>query len=223
MAGRAKQTSYMMDRSRVMIYLSKKFTNNGPRRLMAQAAFRKGIAPMSPFKPIQTFVTGMTAAAALLTASMSFAADENVLPTTGDSVETYLSSKYWTVFKNNTRRSCFIEWRSENSVVQAGLTVFQDSGYLGAFLKDFEPPEGDHVIDISLNDNLYVGNSTTVSRTLSGGLKGGYIVFDNPNFVSDLEEAREFVAFQGSPYKLTVKLKTPRNAIDRARDCMASF
>ncbi|MDO6800618.1 hypothetical protein [Shimia thalassica] len=178
---------------------------------------------MDTLKSVKSLFSGMTAAVLVLAATATYAADENVLPSAGDNIETYWSAKYWTVFKNNSRRSCFIEWRSENSVVQAGLTVFQDSGYLGAFLKDFEPPEGDHVIDISLNDNLYVGNSTTVSRTLSGGLKGGYIVFDNPNFVSDLEEAREFVAFQGSPYKLTVKLKTPRNAIDRARDCMASF
>lgn len=103
------------------------------------------------------------------------------------------------------------------------MTLDQNAGYLGAFLKDIEPQEGERDITIAVNDKLYVGSSTTVSRSLSGGFKGGYIVFDNPQFVSDLEEAREFVAFPGAPYTVTVKLKTPKNAIDRARECMASF
>ncbi len=178
---------------------------------------------MNKLKAVQSLLSSGTAAALMIAASAVYAADENVLPTKGDNVETFLSSKYWTVFKNNSRRSCFIEWRSENSVVQAGLTVFQDAAYLGAFVKGFEPPEGEHEIAIALNNNLYVGNSTTVSHELSGGLKGGYIVFDNPQFVRDLEEAREFVAYQGAPHSVTIKLKTPRNAIERARECMASF
>lgn len=178
---------------------------------------------MGTLKSVRSHFSKVAAAVMMFTASGAYATDENVLPTAGDSIETYWSAKYWTVFKNNTRQSCFIEWRSENSVVQAGLTVFQDSGYLGAFLKNFEPAEGAHETTIKLNDKLYVGSATTVSRSLSGGFKGAYIVFDNPQFVSDLEEAREFVAFQGSPNTVTVKLKTPRNAIDRARDCMAEF
>jgi hypothetical protein len=178
---------------------------------------------MANLKPVHTLFSGMTAAIAMFAASMVSASDENVLPTTDDSVETYLSSKYWTVFKNNSRHSCFIEWRSENSVVQAGLTKAQDAGYLGAFVKDVEPPKGESAIAIVLNGNLYTGSASTVSQSLAGGFKGGYIVFDNPAFVTDLEKAREFVAFQGSPRAITVKLKTPKNAIERAQECMASF
>lgn len=177
---------------------------------------------MQRIKSVQTILSG-TAAAIMIAASAAFAADETVLPTAGDNIETFLSSKYWTVFKNNSRRSCFIEWRGETSVVQAGLTAFQDAGYLGAFLKDFEPQEGERETAIVLNGKRYVGTATTVSRSLSGGFKGGYIVFDNPNFVRDLEEAREFVAFPESARTVTVKLKTPKNAIQRARECMASF
>ncbi|SFL45383.1 hypothetical protein SAMN04488042_101258 [Shimia aestuarii] len=178
---------------------------------------------MKNLKPIQTLFSGVAAASMMMAASLAYAADETVLPTKGDAIETYWSAKFWTIFKNNTRQSCFIEWRSENSVVQAGLTPDQNSGYLGAFVKGYEPPEGAHEITIALNDKLYVGNAITESRAISGGLKGGYIVFDNPNFVNDLEEAREFVAFRGSPRSMTVKVKTPKNAIDRARDCMATF
>lgn len=46
---------------------------------------------------------------------------------------------------------------------------------------------------------------------------------DNLRFLSDLEEAREFVAFQGAPYTVTIKLKTPKNAVERARECMETF
>lgn len=166
---------------------------------------------------------GFGAALLMSTAPIAQAADTDVLPATGDKVETFISTKYWTVFKNNTRQSCFIEWRAENSVVQAGLTLDQNAGYLGAFLKDADPQAGDQDVAIVLNGNVYVGSASTVSGDLSGGLKGGYIVVDNPRFLSDLEEAREFVAFQGAPYTVTVKLKTPKNAVERARECMETF
>ncbi|KPA22984.1 hypothetical protein shim_12770 [Shimia sp. SK013] len=176
---------------------------------------------MNRFNAFHSLIAG-AASIMLCTASLAHAS-EDVLPTKGDAIETFWKAKYWTIFKNASRQSCFIEWRSENSVVQAGLTMQQDAGYIGAFVTDYDPPEGDHAIGISLNGNLYLGTSTTVSRTLSGGLKGGYIVFDNPQFVSDLVEAREFIAFQDTSSTVTVKLKTPQNAVNRAQDCMAEF
>ena len=173
-------------------------------------------------KPVQTFLCG-AAAALIFAATASHAADESILPTSGDTVETYWDAKYWTVFKNTTRQSCFIEWRGETSAVQAGLTKAQDAGYLGAFLKDAEFPEGERDVTIALNGNLYTGKATTVSRSLSGGFNGAYITVTNPQFIRDLEEAREFVAFQDTPYTVKVMLKTPANAIERARICMDSF
>ncbi|TCL09792.1 hypothetical protein BXY66_1857 [Shimia isoporae] len=178
---------------------------------------------MSKTNLIPSLLRGAAVGAMVFAASAGFTADQNVLPTKGDNIETFWKSKFWTIFKNNSRQSCFIEWRSENSVVQAGLTQTQGSAYLGAFVKGYEPAEGEHDIAISLNGNMYVGSSTTVSRTLSGDLKGGYIVFDNPRFVSDLVEAREFIAFDDTASTVTVKLKTPQNAINRAQDCMETF
>ncbi|WP_127113950.1 hypothetical protein [Shimia sediminis] len=178
---------------------------------------------MTTLKSVRTLLSGAAAAAMICAASVSHAADESILPTAGDTIETYWSAKWWTVFKNTTRQSCFIEWRGETSAVQAGLTKAQDAGYLGAFLKDVEFPEGEREVAIVLNGNLYVGNATTVSQSLSGGFTGAYIVVNNPRFITDLEEAREFVAFQDTPNTVTVSLKTPRNAIERARICMDSF
>ncbi|MGR3635236.1 MAG: hypothetical protein ACU0BK_04840 [Shimia sp.] len=176
---------------------------------------------MNKFKTYHTLIAA-AASILLCTASLSHAT-EDVLPTKGDSIETFWKAKYWTIFKNSSRQSCFIEWRSDNSVVQAGLTQSQNFAYLGAFVTNYEPAEGDHPIAIILNGNVYVGSSTTVSRTISGGLKGGYIVFDDPRFVADLVEAREFIAFNDTASAVTVKLKTPQNAINRAQDCMDTF
>lgn len=176
---------------------------------------------MNKFKIFHALIAG-AASIVLSTASQSHAT-EDVLPTKGDNIETFWKAKYWTIFKNSSRQSCFIEWRSEHSVVQAGLTQSQDFAYLGAFVQNYEPAEGEHPIAIILNGNVYVGSSTTVPRTLSGGLKGGYIVFDDPRFVADLVEAREFIAFNDTASAVTVKLKTPQNAINRAQDCMDTF
>jgi opacity protein-like surface antigen len=181
---------------------------------------------MNILKPTGTLLSGLIAAVAVFAASAAYAADEDVLPTAGDQIEEFWKSTYWTIYKNNTRQSCFIQWSGETSVVQAGLTNDQDAFYLGAFVKNFEPVEpveGERGIAIVLNGNLYVGGVTTVSRTLSGGFEGGYILLDNPKFVADLEEAGEFIAFPDSPNTVTVTLITPRNAIGRARDCMATF
>ncbi len=163
------------------------------------------------------------AAIALSTASATYAADEAVLPTSDDEIEEFWKAQFWTIYKNNTRQSCFIEWRGETSVVQAGLTADQDAGYLGAFIQGFEPEEGERAIAILVNGNIYLGDVTTVSDPLPGGYEGGYIVVRNPQFVTDLEEAREFVAYPDSPNTVTVTLKTPRNAIARAEECMATF
>ena len=179
---------------------------------------------MKTLKTLGRLLPKLAATVAICTASMAYAADEDVLPESTDQIEEFWKATFWTIYKNNTRQSCFIEWRGETSVVQAGLTKAQDSLYFGAFLKDFEPTnQGDQPIAISLNGNLYVGGTTTVSGKLPDGFEGAYIVVNNPQFVSDLEEAREFVAFPNSPNTATVTLTTPRNAIGRARDCMASF
>lgn len=178
---------------------------------------------MDILKPVQTLFAGVAAATLMFAATSSHAADESILPAAGDKVDTYWDAKYWTVFKNTTRQSCFVEWRGETSAVQAGLTKAQDAGYLGAFLKDAEFPEGERDVTIVLNGTYYTGKATTVSQSLSGGFNGAYIVVTNPQFVRDLEEAREFVAFQDTPYTVKVALKTPRNAIERVRICMDSF
>ena len=178
---------------------------------------------MITLKSVRTLLTSAIAAIVLFAAPATYAADEDVLPTAGDDVETFWTASFWTIYKNNSRQSCFIEWRGETSVVQAGLTIVQDAYYLGAFVKGFEPEEGQGDIAIVLNGNLYVGDVTTVSRTLSDGFKGGYILVRDEQFVTDLEEAREFVAFPDSPNIVTVTLQTPKNAISRAQECMASF
>lgn len=93
---------------------------------------------MDYLKPVRSLLSGATTAVMLVAGSIAYAADENVLPTAGDNIETYWSAKYWTIFKNTSRHSCFIEWRSENSVVQAGLTREQDAFYLGALYRHRE-------------------------------------------------------------------------------------
>ncbi len=179
---------------------------------------------MMSLKILGRLLSKFAATVAICTASMAYAADEDVLPLSTDQIEEFWKATFWTIYKNNTRQSCFIEWRGETSVVQAGLTKAQDAIYFGAFLKDFEPAnQGEQPIAIVINGNLYVGGTTTVSQNLSEGFEGAYILVTNPQFISDLEEAREFIAFPDSPNTATVKLTTPRNAIGRARDCMASF
>ena len=104
-----------------------------------------------------------------------------------------------------------------------GLTRDKEFGYVGAFVKDFEPEEGAKAIGVIVNGNLYVGESSPVTLEMSGGYKGGYVLVDNAQFVKDVEASTELIAFPDAPYTVTLNLKGAKTAIYEARQCMKEF
>lgn len=179
---------------------------------------------MPGLKHTRYLLTRSIAALAFLSAPMAFAADEDVLPATGDDIEVYTHTNDWTVFKNNTRQSCFITWSEDGSTaVQMGLTADKEFVYLGAFVRDLEPLEEGSVVAIVINGNTYVGGSTTVRQTLTGRYKGAYVLSNNPQFIKDIEEAEELIAFPDAPYRVTVTLDGARGAVIEGRKCTVSF
>lgn len=160
------------------------------------------------------------AAVAVVLASPALASDQDVLPSSEDDISIYRDAGPWTIYQNNTAKTCLIAQKGPNGgLVQMGLTATGDYGYIGAFAQGADV-EGD-VKDVAVlvNDNVYLGEAKGVNQNLGDGYKGGYILTDNPNFVKDLEKEGEMVAFPDAPFSYTINLDGAKNAIYEARKC----
>jgi len=130
----------------------------------------------------------MTLTLSVIAATSALA--ENPLPSATDELVKYGQVDGWTVFKNNTRRHCFISSVDESGAVQMGVTKDDASiNYLGIFttkhlhIKDGKKSK----IAVSIDGNIYTGTATGVSEHITGGYSGGYILTRNQQFKKDIE------------------------------------
>ncbi len=158
-------------------------------------------------------------------ATMAMASDEEaypeaeVLPEASDEIEKYRNAGDWSIYRNMTRGSCFMTRTDDyGGAVQMGLTKDGNYGYVGVFVKGAEVEEGVKDIAIVVNDNIYVGESSSATH-IEGDYQGGYILSNNKQLRLDLEKADEMIAFPDAPYMVTVDLKGSRNAIFEVRKC----
>lgn len=156
-------------------------------------------------------------------ATPGFAADEEtnaaeVLPVATDTIEEYRRAGDWMVFSNVTRAHCFMTKSDESGAVQMGVNKDGEYGYVGAFIKGAEIKEGPKAIAISVNGNVYFGESNSAVN-LSDGYNGGYILSNNITLRYDLGKADDMVLFPDAPYSATVNLKDARKAIFEVQEC----
>ncbi len=146
-------------------------------------------------------------------------AEAEVLPEATDTIEDFRRVGEWMVYANVTRGSCFMTQTDDfGAAVQMGLTKSGEYGYIGIFVKGAEVEEGIKDIVISVNDNIYVGESYSATH-LEDGYQGGYILSNNTDLRYDLGKADEMYAFPESPFMVTVDLEDARNAIFEVRKC----
>jgi len=157
----------------------------------------------------------------ILVAGPAIAANEDILPINTDEIAKYRNVSEWTVYENRTRGTCFIS-RSDASgnLVQMGLTKNTEYGYIGIFKKGADVTEDDEMVEVIINDTVYVGTAKKLIHGASGDYKGGYILANDKQVRLDLERAREMVIFPESPYTVSIDLTGGvRNAIYEAREC----
>lgn len=129
----------------------------------------------------------MALTVSVIAATSAFAA--NPLPSANDELVKYGQVDGWTVFKNNTRRHCFISSVDESGAVQMGVTKDDASiNYLGIFtIKHLHIKDGKKSkIAVSIDGNIYTGTATGVSEHITGGYSGGYILTRNQQFKKDI-------------------------------------
>lgn len=162
------------------------------------------------------------AVATMVFSSIMPAAAENPLPKSTDNLVEYGQVEGWTVYDNKTRGHCLIVSSDENGAVQMGVTADNtDIGYLGVFTKyDIGLQDGaQSEIFVSIDGNLYEGVSTSVSKHLKGGLSGGYILTDNPDFKRDIAKKYKMTVFPETAGAFVVDLKGTYKAMNMAREC----
>jgi hypothetical protein len=130
----------------------------------------------------------------------------------------------WKVFIDSTAKHCLIEKvDAEENVVQMGLTDVEGVRYVGVFtkgetgLKDGQK----EAVAILMGDNLYLGEATGKRGSITKGYSGGYVLSDDPAFVTDVMDQKEMIVFPEKEYGFVVDLTGTKKAIEMARACNA--
>lgn len=157
---------------------------------------------------------------ALTAASPALAATQDVLPERGDEISKFREAGAWKVRRNETRETCFASYKSEQgAIVQFGFTEDETVGYLGLFSQEAPDVGSDEGIAVLVNGNLYVGETQGVGVSIEDGYDGGYMLVNNPEFVSDIEVGEELVAFPDTPSAYVVDMSGAGDAVYEVREC----
>ncbi|MEP1442023.1 MAG: hypothetical protein ABJK39_03350 [Hyphomicrobiales bacterium] len=170
-------------------------------------------------------LTQIAMALALTVTTATSALAESPLPNASDDIVQYGQVEGWTVYKNNTSRHCFLSSIDESGAIQMGVTKDDISiGYLGVFttkhlhIKDGKKSK----IAVSIDGNIYTGTATGISKHITGGYSGGYILTRNEQFKKDLATKYEMVVFPQTKHAFVVDLKGTYKAMKLARECFIS-
>lgn len=129
----------------------------------------------------------------------------------------------WDVYVDTAKGTCLIERADESGVVQMGLTADHSVGYLGVFTKtDIGIKTGEKSdIFVDIDGTLYSSTSTGMNGNITAGYQGGYILADNPQFISDLAKKYTMTVFPETVGAFVVDLKGTYKAMEMGRKCNA--
>jgi hypothetical protein len=166
----------------------------------------------------------LTAALALATCATVAGATSDVLPAEGTTFTPYGAVEGWNIFVNDDRKTCMIEKvDAEENVVQMGLTTDRSFGYLGVFTKqDTGLSAGEEAVAVLIGENLYIGSAATLTSGLRDGYQGGYIVSNDPQFVTDIMQQYEMLVLPETEFAFAINLDGTMKAIEAARECNAA-
>ncbi len=166
-----------------------------------------------------TLLTSLTRACAATAIAGLMAA-----PALADTFTLYGEAEGWNVFVDHEKQSCLIEKKDDlDNVVQMGLTEDHSVAYVGVFTTaDTKIKRGaKEAVAILLGDNLYLGEATGMRGNITKGYTGGYVLSDDPQFITDIAQQYVMIVFPEKDYTFGVDLTGTKKAIDMARACNA--
>ena len=128
----------------------------------------------------------------------------------------------WKIFIDQERKSCLIEKQFDTGeVVQMGLTQDRGVGYVGVFTdEETDIKEGEkQLVAIALGENIYIGEAAGLRGSITKGYSGGYVLSEDPQFVTDIAQQYEMVVFPETSFAFVVDLTGTKKAIEMARTC----
>ena len=149
----------------------------------------------------------------------------DIVPASSDSLKLYKEVGDWTVYADADRGSCLIERSDDDgNAMQMGLTKDQSATYVGVFTQKETDIKPKQAIAIAVDGMVYAGESYGIrSGKLQDNYSGGYVLSDDPDFVTAIAEGRELIAFPEKPWFFVVDLTGTKRAIDEAKNCHASL
>ncbi|MBE1282414.1 MAG: hypothetical protein GJ676_03800 [Rhodobacteraceae bacterium] len=152
------------------------------------------------------------AIAAALTASAAAAAQ----------FELFGQAEGWNVFTKTDDKTCVIETRRDDLIVQMGVFANQEVGYIGVFTHE---PDG---VNASATGNFIVdfdGDVFAADEVImegnDQGYSGVYIKANNPNFISDLANKKTMKVID-TERVFTLDLAGTKAAMAMGRECIAA-
>ncbi len=171
-------------------------------------------------KFIATAIAGLAilAAPAMMTPASAQTAQE-VLPLTTDSIEKARTWKKWQILRNKTRNHCLGTKSDESGVMQIGMTADETMGYVGVFVKDWDPSSSPQEVVIKVGDQLFTGTTSGAVGGLAGDWEGGYVLANNQNFRKALESNNSMTVYPDQPWAIELNIQGTDAAIFEIIKC----
>jgi hypothetical protein len=139
--------------------------------------------------------------------------------------ELYAEVEGWDVFVDNSDQTCLIQRISDAGVVQMG--VWQKDPlmvYIGVFTKDAtnlrDGAVGDLIIDI--DGQLFTGQGVAVTKRITEGYQGGYVLSNDPAFLTDVAKRYVMTVYPNTEAAFQVSLDGTYAAMQSAMECNAA-
>jgi hypothetical protein len=109
---------------------------------------------------------------------------------------------------------------ADGDQVQIGYNPSGDRGYIAAYaLRDTDLAAGEKVrLFFDLDNDYFYGEA--VGQAVEG-YHGGYVWFDNPDFLTDIENKRSMVVWSEGVEPFRIDLTGTKAAIAKALECQA--
>ena len=120
----------------------------------------------------------------------------------------------WNVFKSDALRGCLMEQTQDSGLqVQFGLNGKRELGYVALFAgADLGVDDGaTQITSLSIDKNLFEGES---EQQASGDFQGGFMYFNNLNFLDDIINGQEMVIQTQAGQDVTIDLTGTKVATD---------
>lgn len=129
----------------------------------------------------------------------------------------------WNIIKSDELKGCLMQQPQENGMlVQFGLNGKRELGYVALFAAaDLGMEKGaTQITNLSIDSDQFAGESV---QQVSGDYQGGYMYFNNPNFLNDIINGQKMVITTQDGGQINVDLTGTKAAGAAVMECNSTM